>query len=55
MQVVGYYQGSGIASRAEVVLDATGETPRVVLWRDMSHLGRGYSLETLGVDSLAPF
>ena len=49
-QVVGYFQGGQAASRAEVVFDATSPLPRVVLWRDLSHLGRGYALETLGVD-----
>jgi hypothetical protein len=48
-QVVGYYQGGGASARAEVVFDATEATPRVLLWRDISHLGRGYPLETLGV------
>lgn len=49
-QVVGYFQGGAIASRVEVILDATESPPRVLLWRDLSHLGRGYALETLGVD-----
>jgi DNA uptake protein ComE-like DNA-binding protein len=49
-QVVGYFQGGQAASRAEVVFDATSPMPRVVFWRDLTHLGRGYSLETLGVD-----
>jgi hypothetical protein len=49
-QVVGYFQGGGPAARVEVVFDATGSTPRLLFWRDMSHLGRGYALETLGVD-----
>lgn len=49
-QVVGYYQGGQAASRAEVVFSATEATPRIVLWRDLSHLGRGYALETLGID-----
>ncbi|MFO0871594.1 MAG: type II secretion system protein GspK [Pirellulales bacterium] len=49
-QVVGYFQGGQAASRAEVVLDATESPTRVLLWRDLSHLGRGYALETLGVD-----
>jgi type II secretory pathway component PulK len=47
-QIVGYYEDGGAASRAEVVFDATGELPRIVFWRDISHLGRGYSLELLG-------
>lgn len=49
-QIVGYFQGGGPSARAEVVFDATGDTPRVLFWRDISHLGRGYALETLGVD-----
>ena len=53
-QVVGYYQGGGPSSRAEVVLDATGAVPRLLFWRDISHLGRGYALEMLGVEMLAP-
>jgi len=49
-QIVGYYQGGQAASRAEVVFSATQDSSRVILWRDLSHLGRGYALETLGVD-----
>ena len=49
-QVVGYYQGGQAASRGEVVFDASTAAPRVLFWRDVSHLGRGYALETLGVD-----
>ena len=49
-QVVGYFQGGQAASRAEVIFDASTKTPRVLFWRDTSHLGRGYALETLGVE-----
>jgi hypothetical protein len=49
-QVVGYFQGGQASSRAEVVFDATYTLPRLVFWRDISHLGRGYALETLGVN-----
>lgn len=48
-QIVGYFQGGGPSARAEVILDATTTTPRVRFWRDLSHLGRGFSLGTLGV------
>jgi type II secretory pathway component PulK len=51
-QVVGYYQDGEASSRAEVIVDATGDLPRVVFWRDISHLGRGYSVETLGAMAL---
>jgi len=47
-QVIGYYDDGRAASRLEVVLDATQQPARVLLWRDISHLGRGYALETLG-------
>ena len=47
-QIVGYYEGGKASSRAEVVIDSTTVTPRVRLWRDLSHLGRGYPLEVLG-------
>lgn len=49
-QVVGYYQGGQASSRAEVIFDATTTAPRLLFWRDISHLGRGYAVETLGVD-----
>ena len=47
-QIIGYYEGGKASSRAEVVIDSTTVTPRVRLWRDLSHLGRGYPLEVLG-------
>jgi Type II secretion system (T2SS), protein K len=52
-QIVGYFEESGPATRLEVVIDATAAPARVLLWRDMSHLGPGYSAETLGI-SAAP-
>ena len=47
-QIIGYYEGGKASSRAEVVIDSTTVTPRIRLWRDLSHLGRGYPLEVLG-------
>ena len=47
-QIVGYYEQSGPAARVEVVVDATGTTPRRLLWREITHLGRGFPNETLG-------
>jgi DNA uptake protein ComE-like DNA-binding protein len=47
-QVVGFYDDGQASSRLEVLLDATEQPPRLLLWRDISHLGRGFSLETLG-------
>jgi type II secretory pathway component PulK len=48
-QVVGYFEDGKASARVEVVLDATQLPARVLLWRDISHLGRGYPLEMLGV------
>jgi len=47
-QIVGYYEQSGVAHRAEVIIDATTVNPKIVLWRDLSHLGRGFDLSVLG-------
>lgn len=47
-QIVGYFDDEGPAARIEAVIDTSSGLPRIVFWRDMSHLGRGYSLETLG-------
>jgi hypothetical protein len=49
-QVVGYYQSGEASSRAEVIFDASVAPARVLFWRDLSHLGRGYAVETLGID-----
>jgi hypothetical protein len=48
-QVVGYFEDGRASARIEVVLDASQLPPRLLLWRDISHLGRGYPLEMLGV------
>jgi hypothetical protein len=49
-QVVGYYQVDGIQSRSEVILDSTLPLPRILFWRDLSHLPQGYPVEVLGAD-----
>ena len=48
-QVVGYFESSGASHRAEVIIDATSVNPKVVSWRDLSHLGRGFDLSVLGL------
>jgi hypothetical protein len=50
-QVIGYFDEGGPAARLEVVIDATATPPRVVFWRDISHLGRGYPVEILGTEA----
>lgn len=50
-QVVGYFDRGGPAVRLEAVLDATTSPARIRMLRDLSHLGRGYAVETLGVEA----
>lgn len=50
-QVVGYFAGGGPSCRVETIVDATVRPARLLFWRDMSHLGRGFSSEILGTAS----
>ena len=52
-QVVAYSEVPGMYARAEVVIDASDGMPQVVSWRDLTHLGRGFELETLSSMSAA--
>ncbi|MGC4006916.1 MAG: type II secretion system protein GspK [Pirellulales bacterium] len=47
-QVIGYFDEEGPATRVEAVVDTSSGQSRVVFWRELSHLGRGYPLGTLG-------
>lgn len=49
-QVVGYFEDGSAFSRQEVILDTTQPQPRVLLWRDLTELGRGHPLEVLGIE-----
>ncbi len=40
-QVVGYYDEGGPSARIEAIIDATNGAPRLLFWRNISHLGRG--------------
>ena len=44
VQVVGYFDGGGPAARVEAVIDTNGGRPRIVYWRDLTELGRGFDL-----------
>jgi hypothetical protein len=48
-QIVGYYEGRNGSSRAEVIFDGTTANPKVIYWRDLGHLGRGFDVSVLGV------
>jgi DNA uptake protein ComE-like DNA-binding protein len=47
-QVVGFFDRPGPTSRIEAVVDATSPIPRLLFWRDLSHLGRGFGPSMLG-------
>lgn len=46
--VIGYTDAPGPAARVEVVIDASQSPPRLLFWKDRSHLGIGYSKALLG-------
>ncbi len=48
-EIVGYFEDNVASSRAEVILDTTVPLPRILFWRDKSHLQSGYSIDTLGI------
>jgi type II secretory pathway component PulK len=47
VQAIGYFEGGGPATRLEIVLDATKLPPRIVSWKELTSLGRGYLPQTL--------
>ncbi len=53
-QIVGYFETKGASHRVEVIMDATTVNPKIVSWRDLSHLGRGFDLSVLGLRFAAP-
>jgi type II secretory pathway component PulK len=46
VQSLGYFEGGGPVSRVEAVIDTNAGRPRVVYWRDLTELGRGFSLQS---------
>ncbi len=51
-QVAGHFEAVGPTTRAEAVVDATEAIPRLLFWRELSHLGRGQALDAQGQGSL---
>ena len=46
--VVGYYEQSAPFSRVEATIDASESPPKVITYRRMDHLERGFSAAVLG-------
>ena len=52
LQSIGYFEDGGVIARIEAIIDGSILPSRVLFWRDISNLGRGYDQETLGVDGM---
>ena len=52
-QVIGYYEQGAAFARLDVIIDATEAPPRIIRYRRLDHLGRGFDNATLGQRSLA--
>ena len=46
-QIVGFFYEGAVSARTEVIFDATSPTMTLLLWRDLSHLGRGFPVDAL--------
>ncbi len=44
VQVVGHFKTGGPTARIEAIIDTNRGRPRIVYWRDLSELGRGFTL-----------
>ena len=42
-QAVGYFEGKGPAIRIEAVIDTNAGRPRILMWRDLTELGKGWN------------
>jgi len=51
-QVVGYYEQGAAFSRIEAWIDSSDTHPKVISYRRMDHLGRGFANSTLGQRSV---
>jgi uncharacterized protein (DUF433 family) len=51
-QIVGYYEQGAAYSRIEASIDASNIHPKVISYRRLDHLGRGFANATLGQRSI---
>lgn len=51
-QVVGYFDAGTARARATIVLDRSGESTRLIDWRDLSPLGPGFSRSVVSATAL---
>jgi DNA uptake protein ComE-like DNA-binding protein len=50
VQAVGYFDQGGPSARIEAILDTTTQPARVLFWKDVTHLGRGFGVDVLGTE-----
>jgi type II secretory pathway component PulK len=43
VQSVGYFDDDGPTARVEAIIDTNGGRPRIVMWRDLTPLGKGWT------------
>ena len=48
VQSIGYQDSNGSFARLEAVIDSNGGQPRLVMWRDMTELGKGFNWQMNG-------
>jgi hypothetical protein len=46
VQSLGYFDGGGPTARVEAVIDTNAGQPRIVYWRDLTELGKGFNLQS---------
>lgn len=46
VQSMGYFDGGGPTARVEAVIDTNAGRPRIIYWRDLTELGKGFDLQT---------
>jgi type II secretory pathway component PulK len=44
VQSLGYFDGGGPTARVEAIIDTNGGRPRIIYWRNLTELGKGYDL-----------
>jgi hypothetical protein len=42
VQSIGYFDAGGPSARVEAVIDTNGGQPRILYWRDLTELGKGF-------------
>src|SRR5260370_1113634 len=46
IQSIGYFDGGGPTARIEAVIDGNNQRPRIISWRDLTELGKGFDLRS---------